>query len=46
MNKEKVLNVVAGITKKVALTNASSRASVYYVYQPMVPLKLRKAEKK
>lgn len=46
MNKEKVLNVVAGITKKVALTNASSRASVYFVYQPIVPQNLRKKEEK
>lgn len=46
MNKEKMLKVVAGITKKVALTNASSRASVYYVYEPVVPMKLRKEEKK
>ncbi|MCM0647731.1 cyclic lactone autoinducer peptide [Clostridium swellfunianum] len=41
MNKEKILKVVAKLTRKIAST-ANSSVSTYYVYQPEVPKKLKK----
>lgn len=45
MNKEKVLTVVANITKKIAST-ANSSVSMYYVYQPKVPKAIKNSKDK
>lgn len=43
MIKETVLKNVADVTRKIA-SKASSSASIYYVYQPKTPAKLKKQD--
>lgn len=43
MSKEKVLKVIANATRKVA-SQASSSASMYYIFQPETPKKLKKKD--